>query len=573
MSATPGATGADTGCFAFLRQLVADGHTCMFGNPGSSEENLLDALHAEEFKDFKYILALQEGSVVAMADSYARALQRPAVVQLHSYAGLANGLGMMQYARRGYTPLVVVAGEAGLRYEAMDGQMAADLVAIARPFVKSDHNGPCAWRVVDAGSLLRLLRRALKTAATHPRGPVFLALPMDVLDQATVEPVVPSLPVDSRVAPDRNVVAHAAQLLAGARRPLILIGDGIAASSAQYELTQIAELLGAVVWGANCSEVCMPASHPLFAGFLGHMFGADSRPITSAADAVLICGTTVLPEVFPALDGVFAKEAKIVHFDFNSYEIGKNFPTTIGALADPKPTLAVLAEELRARMSPEQHRAATARTEEQGAKKRARLLKEREADDQFRGQVPLRAASFMQMLAARLPQDALIFDEALTCSPELCRYLLRDEPGTYFQTRAGMLGTGLPGAVGLKLAHPERIVFGFSGDGGSMSTIQALSTAARYGIGAKFVVCNNGSYRILKYNLRQYWATLPPHDNRSFPTEFDLSPPTLRFDLLAQAQGVEAMRVETPAAIDPALTRALQDDRPFVIDLVLSGEL
>jgi benzoylformate decarboxylase len=78
------------------------------------------------------------------------------VVQLHSYAGLANGLGMMYYARRGYTPMVIFAGEAGLRYDALDGQMAADLVAIARPFVKSDHNGPCAWRVVDQGSLLRL---------------------------------------------------------------------------------------------------------------------------------------------------------------------------------------------------------------------------------------------------------------------------------------------------------------------------------------------------------------------------------------------------------------------------------
>ena len=117
----------NTGRFALLRQLLADGITCMFGNPGTSEQNLLDALRDPEFKDFRYYLALHEGTAVAIADSYARALQRPAVVQLHSYAGLANGLGMMYYARRGYTPLVVIAGEAGLRYEALDGQMAADL--------------------------------------------------------------------------------------------------------------------------------------------------------------------------------------------------------------------------------------------------------------------------------------------------------------------------------------------------------------------------------------------------------------------------------------------------------------
>src|SRR4051794_18415607 len=99
-----------TGRYAFLRQLAADGITCMFGNPGTSEQNLLDALGDEEFRDFRYYLALHEGPAVAMADSYARALQRPALVQLHSYAGLANGLGMMYYARRGYTPMVVIAG-------------------------------------------------------------------------------------------------------------------------------------------------------------------------------------------------------------------------------------------------------------------------------------------------------------------------------------------------------------------------------------------------------------------------------------------------------------------------------
>jgi benzoylformate decarboxylase len=120
----------------------------------------------------------------------------------------------------------------------------------------------------------------------------------------------------------------------------------------------------------------------------------------------------------------------------------------------------------------------------------------------------LHLSQFAQELAARLPTNALIFDEALTYSLELMRYLTHDKPGQYFQTRAGMLGTGLPGTIGLKIAHPDRLVIGFSGDGGSISTIQALATASRYGIGAKFVVCNNRSYRILKYNLQDYWRTL-----------------------------------------------------------------
>src|SRR4051794_40134303 len=127
----------NTGCYAFLRQLLADGVDTIFGCPGTSEENILAAMTDPAFAGLKYYLGLQEGCVMAMADSYARARRRPAIVQLHSYAGLANGLGMMYYSRRGYTPMVVFAGEAGLKYEALDGQMAADLVNIVRPWVKS----------------------------------------------------------------------------------------------------------------------------------------------------------------------------------------------------------------------------------------------------------------------------------------------------------------------------------------------------------------------------------------------------------------------------------------------------
>lgn len=582
------APNVNTGTFAFLRQLVADGIPCIFGNPGSSEENLLDALMNPEFADLSYYLALQEGTVVGMADAYARATparqlgtdrvawRRPAVVQLHSYAGLANGLGMMYYARRGYTPMVVFVGEAGLRYDAMDGQMAADLCAIARPFVKSDQNGPCAWRVVDQGSVLRLLRRAIKTAATPPMGPVFLALPMDVLDLPNTEAVLPSQPVFSTVRTDDATIEAAARLLMAANNPLILMGDGIAAASAQAGLVAVAEQLGAVVWGGNCSEVNMPASHPLFGGYLGHMFGSDSKPILSKADVVLVCGTTVLPEVFPSLDGVFSDTAKLIQFDLNPYEIGKNFSVAIGALADPKATLEALAQVLRADMSVDQRQRAQDRLRQRTAAKAADHQKAVENDVRVRDRVPLHASRFMADLAERLsglPEPALIFDEALTHSPELTRYIPQDSIGTYFQTRVGMLGTGLPGTLGLKVAHPNRTVFGFSGDGGSMSTIQALSTAARHNIGAKFVICNNRSYRILKYNLRAYRSNQSLPASQAFPPSFDLASPALRFDQLAEAQGVAAARVETPQDIAPALDRALADDRPFLIDLVLGTDL
>ncbi len=568
---TPG--NMEFGRYAFLKQLRDAGVKCIFGNPGTSEQNLLDALSESQFSGLRYYMALQEGSAVAMADAYARAHRSTAVVQLHSYAGLGNGVGMMYYAKRGYTPMVVFAGEAGLKYDAMDGQMAGDLVNMARPWVKSDANGPCAWRVVDSNSIVRLLRRALKTAATPPCGPVFLALPCDVLDVPTRELIeVNPAPLRSTVIPEDGVLAEAATLLVDAKDPLILVGDGIAASEASAELVRVAEALGAPVYGVNNSEINMPLSHPLFAGDTGHMFGFASLPITSGADVVLVCGTTLMPEVFPEIGNIFRSDAKVIHFDLNTAEIGKNFSFAIGALADLKPTLKCLVQLIHERQDDAKRQNAAGKLQAARVSKETRLNGQRKVDEDNFGAVPLRLPEFMKALASRLPgvgRIISIFDEALTHSPEVIRYLRFDEPGTYFQTRAGMLGTGLPGTIGLKIARPSDLVIGFVGDGGSMQTIQALASAARYEIGAKFIVCNNGRYRILDKNLLQYRKELGIPRDRPLPREFDLQPPKLDFAKLAHGQGVKARRVEAAGDFAQALEEMLTDDGPYLIDLVL----
>ena len=120
-----------TGNYKLIEQLVADGVQYMFGNPGTVEQGFLDA--ASDFPDFKYILTLQEQVPVAIADGYARATGKPAIVQLHSSPGLGNGIGMLYQAKRGHSPLVVINGDAGVQYTNMDAQMAADLVGMAAP--------------------------------------------------------------------------------------------------------------------------------------------------------------------------------------------------------------------------------------------------------------------------------------------------------------------------------------------------------------------------------------------------------------------------------------------------------
>jgi benzoylformate decarboxylase len=557
-------TAPTTGRYAILEQLLADDIHYIFGNPGTVEQGFLDALGS--YPDLKYILTLQETIAVAIADGYARARHRPAVVQLHSGVGLGNGVGMLYQAKRGGTPLVVIAGESGVRYDAMDAQMAADLVAIARPVTK------WATRVVDPSSVLRVLRRAIKIAGTAPTGPVFVALPADVLDAANVEEIVRSSTPTTRVVPEPALIAEAATLLAGAERPVIIMGDGISRAGAQAELTQVAEALGADVWGANSSEVNIDETHPLFRGNLGHMFGHHSGPLVGSADAVLIVGTYIFPEVFPTLTRVFAPGARIVHIDLDSYEIAKNFPVDLGLVSDPKLTLAALAVVLGQAATAATRKAAQGRIDARRTERERTAAAMRDADLEARRSVSLHASEFMEALAARLPDDAIIFDEALTFSPEVTQYIPPRRPGTFYQTRGGSLGVGIPGAIGAKLAHPERTVVGFTGDGGSMYTIQALWTAAHHRIGAKFVVLNNGAYQLLRLNIQQYWKDLGLPAN-PLPESFGLGDPDLQFHQLAQAMGVDAVRVTDRSQIAAALDAAFADDRPFLIDLVVHNDV
>jgi benzoylformate decarboxylase len=344
----------------------------------------------------------------------------------------------------------------------------------------------------------------------------------------------------------------------------------VAYSGAQDELTRVAEMLAAEVWEADAGEVNMSYAHPLYQGMTGHMFGRNSLPITSKGDVVLVCGTYLLPEVFPELGSIFAPGAQIIHVDLNAYEIAKNHPVDLGMLGDPKTTLTLLAEALGGALSSPQKDAAAARLEQYADQKAARRAQDLEKDRAIRDATPLKMSRFMEELTAQL-DGAIVFDEALTSSPPLVRYAPPTRTGEYFLTRGGSLGVGIPGAIGAKLARPDRTVIGFTGDGGGMYTIQALWTAARHNIDAKFVVCNNASYRLLQLNIDTYWQErdIPKHD---YPLAFDLSQPPLRFDEMARSMGVMGVRVEKPWDIAPAIRQMLAHPGPFLIDLVLEGD-
>jgi len=547
-----------TGKHALLEQLVADGVRYVFGNPGTTEQSFMDAL--QDHPELTFILGLHEGAVVGMADAYARATGRPAFVQVHIAPGLGNAVGMLFNANASHSPLVVYAGQSASAALFQEPLLSGDLVGIARPVTK------WAAEIHHAADIPQAVRRAMKVADEAPRGPVFLSIPFDVMDEAAEVDVEPSTYTHWRVAPDPVGIDAAVELLAGSRRPLLVVGDGVALSGAQPEVAALAELLGAPIYNGYASEINVANDHPLLVGTLPrtslHAASAAAE-LLHRHDVVLALGTPVFRFAFPKPGGMDPGTASLIHIDIDGWEIGKNAPPAIGIRSDAGSALRLLLEGLADRRPA----GAAERALEIGARTAARreelLAEDRATWDQW----PITPARLMGELAAALPADAAIFEEAISASQTMSRYL-NPRPGSYYRARGGGIGPGLPGAVGLKLALPDRPVVGVTSDGSAMYNISALWTAAHHRIPVTWVVCNNGSYQILKTNLVEYLGPLAK--GRRF-IEMDLADPPLRFDRIAEAFGVHGRRVERVEDIRPALDEALGLGAPALVDVAIEA--
>ena len=568
---------------AILRQFLANGIDHMFGNPGTVEQGFLDAL--ADVPAMRYVLTLQESIAVLCADGYARSRFKPALVQIHSSPGLGNAIGNLYQAYKGQAPLVVIGGDAGIKYQAMDAQMAADLVAMARPVTK--------WSamVQHPSSLLRMVRRAIKIACTPPCGPVYLCLPEDILDAEIVEEIFPAHIPSFDTRPEACQIDPLVARIRAANNPIILAGDGVAWTSSMGlgnkrsanldNFVKLAEHLGAKVYEADGGEINFPEDHPLNYGSTGHMFGSASLPLMQEADFCLVLGCYLLPEVFPHLGDIFSPDTTVVHVDTNPSNIAKNHRVDESFVCRPGAFIEALLKGLENKPDPNYCEIARQRRERLIAES---PLNHSTVEESYQCVPPLpsdqyddrtnymRSGYFIKVLADKLPANHIIFDEALTNSPPVARLLPGRVPGEKMMTRGGSLGTGFPGAIGAKLAHPEKTVVGFSGDGGSMFTIQCLWTAARHGVAAKFIVCQNRSYRLLQANITQFWKERGI-EGREFPLSFDLSNPEISFDIIANSFGVPGERIWRPDQVPDAVDRMLAHNGPYLINLVLEGDV
>lgn len=542
-----------TGRAAFLELLSSEGVDTLFGNPGTTELAIMEALGAQSSID--YVLGLQESVVVAMADGYARASGRLAACNVHVAPGLGNAMGSLYNAKFYGSPVLVTAGQQEQGHGLMEPLLYDPLVPIAQPLVK--------WAVecTRVEDLPRILRRAAKVALTPPTGPVFLSLPGDVLDgEAALDLGAPTR-VELAVRPDDAVLERFADRLLAARNPVIIAGHELAVRDALTEAGDLAETLGIPVLQQTVPYAAQFRSeHPAFLGALTRN-QKQVRAALEPFDTLVFLGSDVLRmSVHSAVDAMPPGKV-VLQIAERDWELGKNYPADLAVRADVGTTLRALVATLRRRMDAPAREAAAGRlralAERNWTAKRTRAVTEAL---KFADRLPLTPGYLSKVLADAIPDDAVVLEEALTTGFPLLDFLrLRDSQG-FYGLASGGIGFAMGGAVGISLALPRRPVVALVGDGSAMYSIQALWTAAHCKRPITYVIANNRSYRILKERLQAFRGT-----DRFIG--MDLRDPDIDFVALATSMGVRAARIEHPDQFEPALREASRSGRTWLLDV------
>ncbi len=545
-----------SGRSAFLKLLVDEGVTHLFGNPGTTELAIMEVV--PDFPELTYVLGLQEATVLAMADGYARASNRLAAVSLHVAPGLGNAMGALYNAKFSGSPLIVTCGQQEQGHGLLEPLLYDPLVRIAQPMVK------WAVEVTRAEDLPRIVRRAAKVALTPPTGPVFISLPGDVLDAEVDLDFGKPTRVDARVRPSDEALAQVAAKLLAAKNPVILAGQELSIHDAFAEAAELAELLGAAVFQQPIPYTAQfPTAHPCYLGALTRS-QKQVRAALEPYDLMLCLGADLLRmSVYSPLEPLPAG-MPVVHVSERDWELGKNYPTELALCANVKETLRALLPLVRAQRSAagadsaQRRQAALAKRNWTVQREQARVEVMRTAQT-----TPVDPRYLMLRISETLPSNAIVVEEALTSTGFLPVFLDLRDPKGFYGLASGGLGFGLPGAVGISLAQPGRPVVAIIGDGSAMYGIQALWSAAHLKLPITYVIANNRSYRILKERLVSMRST-----DRF--TGMDIRDPEIDYTGLARSLGVPSRRVTDPEDIVPALREALQSGGPRLIEVMVA---
>jgi benzoylformate decarboxylase len=514
------------------------GLTTMFANPGSTEVPFLTGLP----EDLRFVLGLHEGTVVGMASGYAIGRNEPALVLLHTTAGLGTGVSGLATARVNRVPLVVVVGQQDRRHLAYQPFLAGRLDGLAGEYPVSVE-APAAAQDVPAA-----IERAYHSAATR-RGPALVIVPMgDWLEPADEdrEPAAAGGPVLRAAAADPVAVDALASFLASAGRPALVVGAGADDPDTWAALVELVEKLRAPVFqepfGARAG---FPQDHPAYQGVLSSD-RARLRETLAPYDALLVVGAPVFRQTGFAPGRFTAPGTAIAVVGDDPDEVHRS-PAELSVLAPIAPVVRELVLRVaRSDNTPLEPRPAPA------------------APEPPRPGVPLTASHVLAALAERLPRNAVVIEEAPVDRPDIHDRLPAREPLGYLSAAQGGLGFALPAAAGVKMALPDRPVVAVAGDGSALYGGHAGWSAVRYGAGPLWVVLSNGGYVVMDRLAEKQGGGPGP-----WPSFGDVEVATI-----ARGFGCPAKRITTHDELNSALDEAVPalpaSTTPLLLDVVVA---
>jgi acetolactate synthase-1/2/3 large subunit len=509
------------GAHALLKTLVDSGVGVCFANPGTSEMHFVAAIDDEP--GMRCVLGLFEGVATGAADGYARITGRPAATLLHLGPGMANGMANLHNARRARVPMVNIVGDHATFHSQFDAPLNSDIETVARTF-SGWTSRPTQTR--DIGSAAA---NAVAAALTPPESISTLILPANVSWGDGAEPAAP-VPTPRREVVDGDSVGAIAKLLTSGERCVLLLGGGATNAQACTDARRIATATGAeVLLETSCANLSRGGGLAPIAR-LNYRAGAATRQLQGTDHLILVDAKP--PIAFFAYPD---RPSQLVPDGCEVHEL-------CGPAADANDALARLVDRLGAAPVP--------------------------ATPTSRPDLPtgeLTAATAAAAIAALLPEDAIVIDEGVSSGGQVAQATALGPRHSWLNVMGGAIGIGLPLAVGASVAARGRKVVGLQADGSSMYTIQALWTHAREKLDTTTIIFNNGSYNILRDELRRVGATEGP----KALDLLDLTRPEIDFVALANGMGVDAERATTADEFVSSLARALEDSGPRLVEVRL----
>jgi benzoylformate decarboxylase len=508
--------------YQLLREL---GMTTIFGNPGSTELPFL----CDFPDDFRYVLALHERSATGIALGYAMGRRDAAFVNLHSIASAGNGLSAIVDAFYCRAPLVITAGQQDRRHLLAEPFLVSRAVEVVKPYVK------WACEPLRAEDVPAAIARGCYLAMQPPKGPVFISIPMD--DWTHECPAVSVRQVTTRVMPDPAALDEIVHALDAGTNAALVVGAQIEEDGAWSEVVALAEHLNADVYQDPIPpRWTFPRSHRLFRGGLL----PAQQPLSdqlAVYDVVVVLGAPVFLYYSYVPGSTVARTTKL-------FQVTNSPDQAAAALAGRSVVGDLKVASLYMHAHTKQRRATRSKQTVPPAEPAA--------------EAPITPAHLFAVLNKVMPKNGIIAEECPSSKGDLDRYLRRDEPGSFYSVPNGILGFGLPAAVGLQLACPERRVVCPIGDGSIQYSIQALWTAVQQDAPVITIVLQNSDYSALKgfCDFTQVGRNVPGMDI-----------PDIDIAKIAEGYGMNARHIVHPEDLEPALRAAFAADEPHLISV------